>query len=124
MLRITDSLSFSTATEFANDDFRNVVPRFSPEARQANQVLIDALTVISQAKGATLAQVALAWLLAREPWIVPIPGTTKLHRLEENLASVQVELNAADQQRIAEALAGITIEGARYPAAMADRVGR
>jgi aryl-alcohol dehydrogenase-like predicted oxidoreductase len=116
--------AISANTEFAKDDFRNVVPRFAAEARQANQALIDALTVIAQAKGVTLAQVALAWLLARGPWIVPIPGTTKLHRLEENLASVEVELDAADQQRIAEALADITIEGARYPAAMANRVGR
>jgi len=116
--------AISATTEFAKDDFRNVVPRFSPEARQVNQALIDALTVIAQAKGATLAQVALAWLLARKPWIVPIPGTTKLHRLEENLASAEVELDAGDQQRIARALADITIEGARYPAAMADRVGR
>ena len=116
--------AISAATEFAKDDFRNVVPRFSPEARQANQALIDALTLIAQAKGITLAQVALAWLSARKPWIVPIPGTTKLHRLEENLASTEVELDAADQQRIAEALGHIAIEGARYPAAMANRVGR
>jgi len=116
--------AISATTEFAKDDFRNVVPRFSPEARQANRALIDALTVIAGAKGATLAQVALAWLLARKPWIVPIPGTTKLHRLEENLAAAEVELDAGDLQRIAEALAGITIEGARYPASMANRVGR
>ena len=116
--------AISATTEFAKDDFRNVVPRFAAEARQANQALIDALGVIAQAKGVTLAQVALAWLLARKPWIVPIPGTTKLHRLEENLASAEVELDAGDLQRIAEALAGITIEGARYPAAMANRTGR
>ncbi|MEX8495007.1 aldo/keto reductase [Sphaerotilus sp.] len=116
--------AISAATEFAKEDFRNVVPRFSPEARQANQALIDALTVIAQTKGITLAQVALAWLLARQPWIVPIPGTTKPHRLEENLAAADVELDAADLQRIAQALAGITIEGARYPAALAGRVGR
>jgi aryl-alcohol dehydrogenase-like predicted oxidoreductase len=116
--------AISAATEFAKDDFRNVVPRFTAEARQANHALIDALTVIAQAKGVTLAQVALAWLLARKPWIVPIPGTTKLHRLQENLAAADVELDAGDLQRIAEALADITIEGARYPAAMADRVGR
>jgi aryl-alcohol dehydrogenase-like predicted oxidoreductase len=116
--------AISATTEFAKDDFRNVVPRFAAEARQANQALIDALTVIARAKGVTLAQVALAWLLARKPWIVPIPGTTKLHRLHENLAAAEVELDAGDLQRIAEALAGITIEGARYPAAMANRVGR
>jgi aryl-alcohol dehydrogenase-like predicted oxidoreductase len=116
--------AISATTEFAKDDFRNVVPRFSPEARQANRALIDALTVIAHAKRVTLAQVALAWLLARKPWIVPIPGTTKLHRLEENLAAADVEVDAADQQRIADSLAGIAIEGARYPAALAGRVGR
>jgi aryl-alcohol dehydrogenase-like predicted oxidoreductase len=116
--------SINATTEFAKDDFRNVVPRFSAEARQANQALIAALTVIAQAKGITLAQVALAWLLARKPWIVPIPGTTKLHRLEENLASASVELDAADLRRIAEALDRIEIEGARYPAQLASRVGR
>ncbi len=116
--------AINAATEFAADDFRNVVPRFTAAARQANQALIDALTLIAQAKGISLAQVALAWLLARKPWIVPIPGTTKLHRLEENLAAADVELDAGDQQRIAQALADIAIEGARYPAAMADRVGR
>ena len=116
--------AINATTEFSKDDFRNVVPRFAPEARQANQALIDALTVIAQAKRITLAQVALAWLLARKPWIVPIPGTTKLHRLEENLAAANVELDAGDLQRIAEALAHISIEGARYPAALASRVGR
>jgi aryl-alcohol dehydrogenase-like predicted oxidoreductase len=116
--------AINATTEFAKDDFRNIVPRFAAEARQANQTLIDALTVIAQAKRVTLAQVALAWLLARKPWIVPIPGTTKLHRLEENLAAAEIELDAADQQRIAEALAGIAVEGARYPAALAGRVGR
>ena len=116
--------AISAKTEFAKDDFRNVVPRFSTEAREANQALIDALTLIAHAKGLTLAQVALAWLLARKPWIVPIPGTTKLHRLEENLAAADVELDPGDLQRITEALEVITIEGARYPAAMANRVGR
>ncbi len=116
--------AISATTEFAKDDFRKVVPRFSSEARQANQVLIDALNVIATTRSVTLAQVALAWLLARKPWIVPIPGTTKLHRLEENLAAAKVELDAGDLQRIAEALDRITIEGARYPAALAHRVGR
>jgi aryl-alcohol dehydrogenase-like predicted oxidoreductase len=116
--------AINATTEFAKDDFRSIVPRFSPEARQANQALIDALTVIAQARGITLAQVALAWLLSRKPWIVPIPGTTKLHRLAENLAAADVELDAADLRRIADALAGIKIEGARYPAALASRVGR
>jgi aryl-alcohol dehydrogenase-like predicted oxidoreductase len=116
--------AIDATTEFAKNDFRNVVPRFATEARQANQALIEALTVIAQAKGITLAQVALAWLLARKPWIVPIPGTTKLHRLEENLAAANVELDAGDLQRIAKALGRIAIEGARYPAALANRVGR
>jgi aryl-alcohol dehydrogenase-like predicted oxidoreductase len=116
--------AINATTEFAKDDFRSIVPRFSPEARQANQALIDALTVIAHARGITLAQVALAWLLSRKPWIVPIPGTTKLHRLAENLAAADVELDAADLRRIADALAGIKIEGARYPAALASRVGR
>lgn len=87
-------------TAFSPDDFRNIVPRFSTEARQANQALVDALGSMAQAKGITLAQVALAWLLARKPWIVPIPGTTKLHRLEENLAATQVVLDCGDLQRI------------------------
>lgn len=116
--------AINASTEFSKDDFRNIVPRFTPEARQANQALIDALTVIAQARRVTLAQVALAWLLARKSWIVPIPGTTKLYRLEENLAAAEVELDVDDLQRIAEALAGIAIEGARYPAALASRVGR
>lgn len=116
--------AINASTEFSKDDFRNIVPRFTPEARQVNQALIDALTVIAQARRVTLAQVALAWLLARKPWIVPIPGTTKLHRLEENLAAAEVELDVDDLQRIADALSGIAIEGARYPAALASRVGR
>ncbi len=111
-------------TAFSPDDFRNIVPRFSTEARQANQALVDALGSIAQAKGITLAQVALAWLLARKPWIVPIPGTTKLHRLEENLAATQVVLDSGDLQRISEALDRIAIEGARYPAHLASRVSR
>jgi len=87
-------------TAFSPDDFRNIVPRFSTEARQANQALVDALGSMAQANGITLPQVALAWLLARKPWIVPIPGTTKLHRLEENLAATQVVLDCGDLQRI------------------------
>ncbi|MEJ5028285.1 aldo/keto reductase [Comamonas sp. MYb69] len=111
-------------TAFSPDDFRHIVPRFSTEARQANQALVDALGSMAQAKGITLAQVALAWLLARKPWIVPIPGTTKLHRLEENLAATQVVLDSTDLQRISEALDRIAIEGARYPAHLASRVSR
>lgn len=116
--------AISATTEFSKDDFRNIVPRFSFEARQANQALIDALTAIAQSKHITLAQVALAWLLARKPWIVPIPGTTKLHRLEENLGSAHVELDSEDLQRIDAALQRIAIEGDRYPAQLASLVGR
>lgn len=111
-------------TAFSQDDFRNIVPRFSAEARQANQALVDALGAIAQAKGISLAQVALAWLLAQKPWIAPIPGTTKLHRLEENLAATQMVLSSEDLQRIGEALDRIAIEGARYPAHLASRVSR
>lgn len=116
--------TISATTGFSKDDFRNIVPRFSTDARQANQALIDELTAIAQSKRITLAQVALAWLLACKPWIVPIPGTTKLHRLEENLASANVDLDMSDLQRISNALEGITIEGARYPTQLASRVGR
>ena len=111
-------------TTFAPDDFRNVVPRFTPEARQANQVLVDALKGIAGARGATPAQIALAWLLAQKPWIAPIPGTTKLHRLEENLAATDVALAAEDLKVIELALATITVTGERYPAKMAAFVNR
>lgn len=111
-------------TQFSKDDFRNVVPRFSTEARQANQALVDAVSAIAQAKGVTPAQVALAWLLAQKPWIVPIPGTTKLHRLEENLGAAAVELSGDELQGIADVLSNITVEGARYPAQLAGLVGR
>ncbi|MBK1613797.1 aldo/keto reductase [Rubrivivax gelatinosus] len=111
-------------TTFAKDDFRNVVPRFTPEARQANQALVDALTAIAGAKKATPAQIALAWLLAQKPWIVPIPGTTKLNRLDENLAAANVVLSTQDLRQIQDALAAHPVEGARYPAHLAARVGR
>ncbi len=111
-------------TQFAADDFRNVVPRFTAESREANQALVEALKGIASARGATPAQIALAWLLAQKDWIAPIPGTTKLHRLEENLASAQLELSPADLQAIQQALAGIEIVGARYPAARAALVNR
>jgi len=100
------------------------VPRFSPEARKANQTLVDAIGRIAEAKGATKAQIALAWLLARKPWIVPIPGTTKLSRLEENLGAADLHLTADDLGAIADALAEIEIHGARYPADLQSRVGR
>ena len=111
-------------TSFAKDDFRNVVPRFSPEARKANQALVDAIGAIAEGKGATKAQIALAWLLAQKPWIVPIPGTTRLHRLEENLGAAAVELSADDLQTIGKALETIAVEGARYPAHLQARVGK
>ncbi|MFM0616357.1 aldo/keto reductase [Paraburkholderia nemoris] len=109
---------------FGKDDFRSIVPRFAPEALQANQVLVDALGAIAKGKGATPAQVALAWLLAQKSWIVPIPGTTKLHRLDENLGAASVELTESDLQHIAQALANVEIQGDRYPAALKARVGR
>jgi aryl-alcohol dehydrogenase-like predicted oxidoreductase len=111
-------------TAFAKDDFRNIVPRFSPEARRANQVLVDRLGAIAEAKKATPAQIALAWLLAQKPWIVPIPGTTKVHRMRENVAAAAVELTATDMRRIADALGEIKVQGDRYPAHLAARVGK
>jgi aryl-alcohol dehydrogenase-like predicted oxidoreductase len=111
-------------TSFAKDDFRNIVPRFSPEARKANQALVDRLAAIAAAKRLTPAQIALAWLLAQRPWIVPIPGTTKSHRLQENVDAAAVELTADELRRIEDALAQIKIEGDRYPAHLAARVGR
>ena len=111
-------------TQFDATDFRNVVPRFTEQNRKANQMLVDVLSGIAKARGATNAQVALAWLLAQKPWIVPIPGTTKLHRLEENLGAAAIELAARDLEEIEGALAGIAVQGARYPAALQANVGR
>jgi aryl-alcohol dehydrogenase-like predicted oxidoreductase len=111
-------------TSFAKDDFRNIVPRFSPEARKANQALVDRLGAIAAAKQATPAQLALAWLLAQKPWIVPIPGTTKLHRLRENVAAAALELTPGDLRQIGEVFAGIEVQGARYPARLAALVGK
>ena len=111
-------------TAFAANDFRNIVPRFAAEARAANQALVEALKGIADARGATPAQTALAWLLAQKPWIVPIPGTTKLHRLEENLGAANVRLTDDELAAIAQALAAITVTGDRYPAALAARVNR
>ncbi|MHC5830683.1 MAG: aldo/keto reductase, partial [Nostoc sp.] len=102
-----------TAT-FESTDFRSTLPRFTPEARKANQALVDLLGGIAEKKKATSAQIALAWLLAQKPWIVPIPGTTKLHRLEENIAGVSVALSADDLREIDEAASRITVQGARY----------
>jgi aryl-alcohol dehydrogenase-like predicted oxidoreductase len=101
-------------TTFDKGDFRNTVPRFNPENRKANQALVDLLTSIAAKKGATPAQIALAWLLAQKPWIVPIPGTTKLHRLEENLGGASVELTPDDLREIETAATHITVQGARY----------
>jgi len=111
-------------TTFATNDFRNVVPRFNPEARRANQRWVDALGPIADEKKATRAQIALAWLLAQRPWIVPIPGTTKLHRLEENLGAVKLKLSSEDLQQIQDALSEIKVQGARYPEALQKLVGR
>lgn len=111
-------------TTFDSSDFRNVVPRFAAEARKANQDLVDVLGTIAAGKGATRAQIAIAWLLARKPWIVPIPGTTKLHRLEENLGAAKVDLTAGDLAAIEAALAGIAVQGDRYPAHLQTRVDR
>jgi len=111
-------------TKFDPTDFRNMVPRFSPEARKANMALVDLVREVAERKGATPAQVALAWLLAQKPWIVPIPGTTKLHRLEENLGAVNVELTDADIKRIDEASSSLKLEGARLPEAMLKMTGR
>src|SRR4051812_20712824 len=110
-------------TQFGPNDFRNVVPRFTPEARAANQALVDRLAAIAASKKATPAQIALAWLLAQKPWIVPIPGTTKLHRLEENLGATRIELSAADLREIGEALEKVPVTGDRYPAEYGRLVG-
>jgi aryl-alcohol dehydrogenase-like predicted oxidoreductase len=116
--------TINESTTFAPNDFRNVVPRFDQEARKANQRLVDVLGSIADTKNVTRAQIALAWLLAQKTWIVPIPGTTKLHRLEENIGSVNVELSAADLSEIQQALADIEIQGARYPDQAMKLVGR
>jgi aryl-alcohol dehydrogenase-like predicted oxidoreductase len=116
--------AISDKTEFDKTDFRNIVPRFSAEARKANQALVDALGQIAEQKRATKAQIALAWLLAQKPWIVPIPGTTKLHRLQENLGGAQVELTPEDLKAIHDAISGIEVQGDRYPAQLQSLVNR
>ncbi|MFK2904930.1 aldo/keto reductase [Dyella ginsengisoli] len=108
--------AIDAGTQFARNDFRNRLPRFGEEARKANQALIDALDGIARRKRATIAQVALAWLLARKPWIVPIPGTTRLSRLEENLAAAEIELTREDLQDIQRVLDSVPVHGERYPA--------
>ncbi len=111
-------------TTFAGNDFRSTLPRFTPEALKANQALVQLLTSMGERKKATPAQIALAWLLARKPWFVPIPGTTKLHRLEENIGAVDVELTTADIEDIDRAAAGITVQGDRYPEHLERMTGR
>lgn len=111
-------------TTFDKTDFRNVVPRFSEENRKANQTLVEVLGAIADAKGLTRAQIAIAWLLAQKPWVVPIPGTTKINRLEENMAAANVELTAQDLADIENTVGDITVQGARYPQTMQERVGK
>jgi aryl-alcohol dehydrogenase-like predicted oxidoreductase len=111
-------------TTFAEDDFRSIVPRFSAEARKANQGLVELLASIAETKRATPAQLALAWLLAQKPWIVPIPGTTRLSRLKENVRAAAIELSAADLRKIGDALSRIHVQGDRYPPHFAARVGK
>src|SRR5207248_10573378 len=110
--------------EFAGNDIRNTIPRFTPEARKANQALVDLLGSIAQRKNATPAQIALAWLLARKPWIVPIPGTRRLERLDENIGAVAVELTPDDLRDIESAASQITVQGARYPESLERLTGR
>jgi aryl-alcohol dehydrogenase-like predicted oxidoreductase len=112
------------STTFDQSDIRSIIPRFTPEARKANQVLIDLLGRIGAQMKATPAQIALAWLLAQKPWIVPIPGTTKLHRLEENIGAASIELTADDLREIESAAAEITVQGARYPERLEQMTGR
>lgn len=116
--------SINAETDFDPTDFRNIVPRFSEENRKANQKLVDLLSDIAGQKNATPARIALAWLLAQKPWIVPIPGTTKLHRLKENMAAVNVELSLEDLKEIDDAFSAIPVQGARYPEHLQKIVGK
>jgi aryl-alcohol dehydrogenase-like predicted oxidoreductase len=116
--------AISKDTHFDKNDFRNVVPRFSPENREANQALVDLIGEFAKEKKASPAQIALAWLLAQKTWIVPIPGTTKLHRLEENIGAADVTLTAADVRRLDEATSKVEVRGARYPEHLQKLVGR
>jgi aryl-alcohol dehydrogenase-like predicted oxidoreductase len=111
-------------TTFDSSDFRNTLPRFTPEARRANQALVDLLDEIAKRKKVTPAQIALAWLLAQKPWIVPIPGTTKPHRLEENIGAAAIELTSDELREIESAASKITVQGARYPEKQAQMTGR
>jgi aryl-alcohol dehydrogenase-like predicted oxidoreductase len=116
--------AINESTSFDKNDFRNIVPRFSEENRKANQGLVDVLGQIAATRQATPAQIALAWLLAQKPWIAPIPGTTKLHRLQENIGGASIELTSDDLREIEGALSKITVQGDRYPAHLQARVGR
>ncbi len=116
--------TITTTTELDRSDFRNSIPRFSPENRKVNRALVDTLTIVATSKGATLAQMALAWLLAKKPWIVPIPGTRRLERLDENLGAAAIELTADDMQNIEEAASLVAVQGARYPEAMERLIDR
>ncbi|WP_375469694.1 aldo/keto reductase [uncultured Nostoc sp.] len=115
--------SISKDAKFDKSDFRSIVPRFTPEALDANQFLVDLLKEVANQKKATAAQIALSWILAQKPWIVPIPGTTKLSRLEENIGAADIELTQDELQSIDEALAQITVEGERYPEELEKRTG-
>ena len=114
----------SADTKFDTNDFRNKVPRFDPENRKANQALVEAIEIFAKQKQATPAQVALAWVLAQKPWIVPIPGTTKLHRLRENIGAVSLQLSAEDLRELESTASRITVQGARYPEQLQRMVGR
>jgi aryl-alcohol dehydrogenase-like predicted oxidoreductase len=116
--------AISQDTQFTSGDFRNVVPRFSPENRKANHALVDVVSSFAQKKHATPAQIALAWVLAQKPWIVPIPGTTKIHRLEENLGGANVELTPEDLRQIDAAASKVPVQGERYPDAMQRMINR
>lgn len=116
--------AISEDTKFDSKDFRNIVPRFTPEARKANQALVERLGAIAAQKQATPAQIAIAWLLSQKPWIVPIPGTTKLHRLEENIGAARVELTPEELRDISSAVAQIPVQGARYPEHLERLTGR
>ena len=112
------------STSFDATDFRNILPRFTPDARKANQALVDLLGQIAERKKATPAQIALAWLLAQKPWIVPIPGTTKQHRLHENIGAAAVQLSSDDLREIESAASNIPVQGARYPENLEKMTGR
>jgi aryl-alcohol dehydrogenase-like predicted oxidoreductase len=112
------------STQFDSTDFRKILPRFTPEALKANQALIDLLNKVAAQKNATAAQIALAWLLAQKPWIVPIPGTTKLNRLKENNGATEIELTPADLRAIEDVASKITVQGARYPEQIEKQIDR